>query len=100
MPRVKMDKVQGIATTVVETKHNSGSLIVVSYHQTAVVMITPRNIRLNTGGWHTYTTKLRMNQASNQFGLGYKVFQRRGDWYVKYGGKVKPFEDDEILLRR
>jgi hypothetical protein len=32
-----------------------------------------------------------MNQASNQFGLGFRVYQKEWVWYVEYKGKVMPF---------
>lgn len=36
----------------------------VVYHETAVVKFNAEKIILNSGGWRTNTTKLRMNQAS------------------------------------
>lgn len=50
---------------------------------TDVVTITPDCIILNTGGWETATTRNRMNQASNQFQLGYYVFSRKGQMYCR-----------------
>lgn len=41
----------------------------------------------------TVTTKRKMNQAANQFGLGYGVFQRKGDWFVTTRGGEFPFKD-------
>ena len=38
----------------------------VRYHSTEVVKFNHEKIILNTGGWHTFTTKTRMNQASRQ----------------------------------
>lgn len=49
----------------------------VIYHSTIVVKWDDDQIILNTGGYHTVTTKTRMNQASNQFNLGYIVFQSK-----------------------
>jgi hypothetical protein len=34
------------------------------------------------GRTETATTKLRMNQASNQFNLGFSVYQKDYRWYV------------------
>lgn len=59
----------------------------VIYHGTKVVTFDSTWISLNTGGYRTKTTKDRMNQVSNQFGLGYKVKQVQGEWIVSYGGK-------------
>lgn len=54
----------------------------IRYHDTDVVTFTPEKVILRTGGWYTNTTKTRMNQAACQFGLGYGVSQRKGQWYV------------------
>ncbi len=68
------------------------------YHQTAVVIAYPdRSIRLDSGGWRTATTRTAMNQASAQDELGFRVFQRRGDWFVVWQGRELPFADRMIL---
>jgi hypothetical protein len=46
-----------------------------------------KNITLNSDGWQTVTTKRKMNQASNQFGLGYTVYQHKGEWFVCVFGR-------------
>ena len=81
MPR--LDKLGKTATTV--TQGPDGMRV--TYHQTDVVTVSKKGkITLNTGGWFTNTTKLRMNQAANVFGLGYRVYQEKGRWYVRFGG--------------
>lgn len=55
---------------------------------------------LTAGGWWTNTTKNRMNQASNQFDLGYNVFQKDFNWFVDYRGKVFEFNENRIVLNR
>lgn len=72
----------------------------VVFHQTAVVSFDPDSITLDTGGWWTRTTKVRMNQASDVFGLGYRVYQKGGEWFVDYQDKIRPFADDKISLTR
>lgn len=72
------------ATTVEVNSNDSG---VVTYHDTDVVVWDDERITLRTGGWFTVTTKLRMNQAANQFGLGYQVYQEKGKWYVWFPGE-------------
>lgn len=67
---------------------------VVVYHQTEVVRFNASRIILNSGGWRTVTTKTRMNQAANQFGLGFRVSQKKGIWTVRMpGGFILPFRD-------
>ena len=57
--------------------------IVVRYHNTDVVAVNGNIVTLNNGGYETSTTKRRMNQASNQWGLGISVYQCSWVWYVK-----------------
>lgn len=70
------------------------------YHKTEVVMVlNDGSIKLDSGGYQTATTKLAMNQASNQDKLGFIVLQRQGEWFVQYCGEELPFEDGMILPR-
>ena len=71
----------------------------IRYHNTDVVKFDAKTVTLNSGGWLTNTTKARMNQASNQFGLGYHVYQKDYDWHVNYRGQVYNFEDNMTLNR-
>lgn len=71
----------------------------VTYHSTIIVKYNDAQIVLNSGGWHTQTTKRKMMQASNQFNLGFKVEQRDGNWFVHYQGKILSFVDGMILRR-
>jgi len=60
-----------------------------------------KTVTLNSGGWRTVTTKARMNQAANQFGLEYTVYQEKDDWFVQIGGwengQTLPFEDHMVF---
>lgn len=72
---------------------------IVQYHATNVVTMYDNGaIFLNTGGWLTRTTKTRMNQASNQFGLGYVVKQNGGKWYAEHNGKKLQFAGDICII--
>jgi hypothetical protein len=86
------------ATTV--STGNDGA-IRVTYHGTDVVTIHPNGaIDLDTGGWFTPTTKTRMNQASNQFRLGFYVYQEEFRWYVKVDGQNIEFNGKDSLRIR
>ena len=75
--------------------------LIVTYHSTAVVLIkNNRYVTLNSGGWYTNTTKTRMNQASNQFDLGYRVYQKNFDWFVEHNGKTYEFIGNSKTLNR
>ena len=91
-------KCRGVATTIKHTPNG----IKVTYHRTMVVdQDTIRgSIILNTGGWKSVTTKLRMNQASHEFNLGYGVFQAKGNWFVTWKGETLPFEGTAIELKQ
>lgn len=82
----QLSKVGKVATTV-RGKMQGGFLSVV-YHQTEVVRVENGTITLNHGGWLTATTKTRMNQAANQYGLPFMVYQRNGSWFVDRNGKT------------
>ncbi len=73
-------KIGKTATTVMAT---TNGMLTVVYHNTMVVEVAANgDITLDSGGWWTATTKLRMNQASHQFDLGFLVYQKEFKWYV------------------
>ena len=64
--------------------------VIVTYVSTQIVRVNRDDtITLNTGGYKTVTTKRKMNQAADQFCLGYSVQQRDHKWYV-----TKPSGDE------
>lgn len=91
--------VRGVATIVdVDSVRGCGKI---TYHGTVVVYFDRQKIVLDSGGWRTVTAKLRMNQASRQYGLGYWVWQKSYDWYVNcpVTGKTLDFHDGMVLQR-
>jgi hypothetical protein len=62
------------------------------YHSTAIVEIRDGSVILNNGGWTTRTTKLRMNQAAEFFGIDFHVFQKKSTWYTRVADDVIPFD--------
>ena len=62
--------------------YTDNGFIIIKYHETDVVKFNYDKIILDSGEWRTHTTKTRMNQASNQFGLGFGVYQKDYQWYV------------------
>lgn len=84
--------------TTIETKDSWTRMV---YHNTCVAEYHPQStycqkelamraacrgvdydIRLNTGGYFTKTTKKRMNQFAEMFDLPFRVYQQSGQWYV------------------
>ena len=81
------------------TARMKDGVLSVVYHSTEVVHATPQAIILDSGGYRTHTTKTRMNQASNQYGLGYVVYQTKHVWYVSHKGVDTVFHDGMRLER-
>lgn len=85
------------------TVRNTADEISVVYHSTEVVNYHKEigELKLNTGGWFTPTTKTRMNQASNEFNLGFTVYQENSEWFVvvdyDYDDPV-PFKGNALTL--
>lgn len=87
----RLDRIAKGNTTV--SHDANGRLQNVRYYATDIVSLKGRKIVLNSGGWHTVTTKERMNQAANVYNLGYYVFQRKYKWFVEFQGKIQEFFD-------
>jgi hypothetical protein len=68
------------------------------YHNTPIVQVLEDGrIQLKNDGWFTSTTKNAMNQASNQYNLGFGVYQKKHEWYVDWKGATFEFVDGMIL---
>jgi hypothetical protein len=79
-------------TSIVHTARGIG----VQYHDTVVAKREGNVVVLNSGGWKTATTKLRMNQFAQQYCWGlFGVYQHQCEWYVENRSthETEPFED-------
>ncbi len=92
----RMNQIGSGNTTIV----TSGGKTRITYYSTEVVIFNAKTIWLDNGGQKTTTTKIRMNQASNQFGLGYQVYQKKQEWFVEFKGETIPFNGDSVKLLR
>lgn len=66
----------------------TGRDVAVTYATTCIVRADDATVTLNSGGWRTVTTKRKMTQAAEEFGLGFSVFQKAGAWYVCRFGRT------------
>jgi len=57
------------------------------YHYTNVVTWAKGYFTLDTGGYDTLTTRGRMNQCSDEYGLGYAVYRDKGETYFTQRNK-------------
>lgn len=87
------------STTVAEID----GMMVCIYHRTPVVQWDDTKIILRSGGWETYTTKAHMNEVAHHYNLGFSVYQKNHEWFVRPPGKgwdeVVPFVDGMELAR-
>jgi len=92
--------IRGVATSIRFEEETDDTVI--RYHSTDVVRFNADRIILDSGGKQTITTKLRMNQAANQFGLGFQVFQVfqvRRKWFVSVGEVILDFVNGMEIKR-
>ena len=74
----------------------------VKYHQTKIVEWNKNSIILKTDGHFTQTTKKKMNLASEEFNLGFRIEQRDFSWFIldrKMNVFVK-FDTESIIINR
>lgn len=86
--------------TVATTISNDGVHTIIMYHSTPVVRFNQDEIILQTGGYFSQTTKRRMNQASQQYNLGYDVYQQDFEWFVIYKERSMPLLLSGLCLNR
>ena len=76
--------------------------LTIRYHYTNVFSLNRQTgaLSLDTGGWLTATTKLRMNQGMDLAGLPYTVYQEDHDWYVwrRDTDETVSFTDDTLII--
>jgi len=74
--------------------------LTVVFHSTPIVRVFEDRIELNNGGFFTKTTKVRMNQASMAFNLGFEIKQIKGNWFAFVGDIKIPFTGEKLILQR
>lgn len=93
-----MSSLSNHATTVATDR---AGITRVTYHKTAIVAVdrAEGTVTLDSGGWRTYTTKLKMNQAAENLSLPFDVIQRNGIWlvYTPDSDVPTPFEDGMVI---
>lgn len=89
-----LNKFQGVETTTV--RHSDGELAGY-YRGTDVARVNGSLVKLNTGGWMSRTTKVRMNQFSRNFCDGvFTVYQRNYNWFVDVNGQTLKFDGNRL----
>jgi hypothetical protein len=89
-------KFQGVETT---TMTDRDGALVGYYRGTPVARKAGNVITLQTGGWFSRTTKVRMNQFSHHFVNGsFGVYQKNYQWFVDVKGQTLPFNGSSITF--
>ena len=73
-------------------------IAVVTVLGTPVVYLSVGEAILMTWGWRTRMTLKSMNVTSAKLGLGFEVFSKNDDWFVRYRGTTSPFDSERIRL--
>ena len=86
------------SNTFVDYNSNTNCSTVV-LHKTAIAVYdhNTQALKLNTGGWHSNTTKSRLNAILDQLMYVAKVFQRDFNWFLNYNNVTHDFNDGMIL---
>ena len=68
-------------------------------HRTAIAVYdhNTQALKLNTGGWHSVTTKSRLNAILQELIVGASVFQKNFNWFLSYNNQTHDFNDGMIL---
>ena len=68
-------------------------------HRTAIAVYdhNTQALKLNTGGWHSVTTKNRLNAILDELIVGARVFQHKFNWFLSYNNQTVDFRDGMIL---
>lgn len=82
----------GRATRVIRNDDNG---IAIRYHETDVITYYPDRIVLNSGGYHTATTKARINEALRVLPVYVSLSQTSGVWYLSAMQKNPAYESDD-----
>ena len=87
------------SNTFVEYNSNTDCSTVV-LHRTAIAVYdhNTQALKLNTGGWHSVTTKSRLNAILSELKCGFRVFQKNFDWYLSTNNQTVDFWDNMILV--
>ena len=69
-------------------------------HRTAIAVFDHNTnaLKLNTGGWHSVTTKSRLNAILQELIAGARVYQKNFNWFLSYHNVDVDFWDGMILV--
>ena len=85
------------------TYHSSENLSEVRLHGNLIAWLdhTSQTLALSSAGWHTVTTKSRLNALLYEFNTGIRVFQKDYEWFITdfTGKKTVDFYDGILVTK-
>ena len=88
----------GSNTQVNYNSNTNCSQIYLHGHHIATFCHETRAVKINSCGYHTRTTKGRLNALLEEVKYGCRVFQKNWDWFVSYNDEIASFWDGMILI--
>ena len=88
----------GSNTQVTYNENTNCSSVSLHGHQIATFDHNLKALILSSCGWHSVTTKSRLNAILEEVKIGCKVFQKNFNWFVSYRDETASFWDGMILL--
>ena len=86
------------SNTVVEYNSNTDcSAVYLHNNRIATYDHNNQALKLSSCGWHSVTTKSRLNAILQGLIVGASVYQRAFDWYLNYNNQTVDFWDGMIL---
>ena len=86
------------SNTVVEYNSNTDcSTVYLHNNRIATVDHNTNALKLSSCGWHSVTTKSRLNAILQELIGSANVFQKQFDWYLNYNNQTVDFWDGMIL---
>ena len=85
------------------TYHPSENLSEVRLHGNLIAWLRhdKQVLAISSAGWHSNTTKSRLNALLDEFNTGIRVFQKNWDWFVSdFTGKKKVDFYDGLLVNK
>jgi len=75
-------------------EYNDNEGLKVRLHDTDILSFVGDNVTLSTGGYYTNTTKARLNKY---LPMGFSIYQKDFQWYIKAYDKTITFKDNITL---
>ena len=89
---------KGTNTQVTYNEMTNCSSVCLHGHHIATFDHNLKALKLSSCGWHSVTTKSRLNAILEEVKIGCKVFQKNFNWFVSYNNQTASFWDGMILI--